>query len=841
MSESKLNDAGVQYLWSKIKAMFALKTDVPSPATATPGMDSVSGQVGASLKYAKEDHTHPKDSSKANVASPTFTGVPSVPTPATGTSSTQIANTAFVANSIAANNSVELPKKQNVLDAGRNITLTELNTGHVRIDGVDLTPLWNVLNDKVDDILVNGDSIVSTLTSGEKIASLTLQAGTNISIIKTGNTYRINNTASGGTVNLYHGITEPDVSLGDNDDIYLRLSTALGNRVDVPPTLASGGAYRGFTDTVDTTNKVYNFEVEFYDSWEYHGFLTFRYDNLTVGKTYRISFNYKTDETPVLYGVGELYGATIQYTSSCIDGRNVSGMVSGGEFKRFTDTYYGNFEYQSFIEDNQLHTYTFDFVAESSTVFFGVYGDRINMNALQVNCTGIVLGEVEEGNEIEDVYYKLEGSWIKDERGIYEDFIGATSQADGTHGLVPAPTTSDVGKVLGADGTWVEQTGGSEVEANPSGTATGTLTKLGIDGNIYEIQGGGGSTYFGVFVDVNNVIQPFINVTDTQIHSYTAIKDCAVTYYIPNDTNTDVFIKLDGVIVGGQYGQYINATSGIVYMKKGQVFTYQSTYSASSGAGYTVYGLQSGSEANYFQPIIYSTEEREIGVWVDNKPLYQKTIVFGSITNRSSISIGVANVEHISVVPDGSWVNDGERPLPYVIGSDASNNIGGYFTIGTSDTSFDVRMGNGSASDSRNGALTVQYTKTTDVAGSGKYNTLGVPNVHYDNSERVIGTWFGETLYQRTFDLSNTIVTDNTWNNNILGTNGSGISIKKYEGYFNLSGENTNYPYNFYRSSTLYNTVCTNTDSDDINIRPNINLGQTIYAGIVTIQYTKTS
>lgn len=476
MSESKLNDAGVQYLWSKIKSMFALKTDVPSPATNTPGMDSVSGQVGASLKYAREDHTHPKDSSKANVASPTFTGVPSAPTPATGTASTQIATTAFVANSIAANNNAELPKKQDVLDAGRNISLTQLSTGHVRIDGVDLTPLWDMLNAKIDDILVNGNSIVSTLTSGEKIASMTLQAGTNISIVRDGNVFRINNTASGGTgdVTLHTGITEPSSDLGTNHDIYLKLSTTIGDRVDVPPTLTSGGAYRGFNYTVDQTNKVYNFWVVFYDSWEYHGFLTFRYDNLTVGKTYRISFNYKTDETPVLYGVGELYGATIQYTSSCIDGRNVSGMVTGGEFKRFTDTYYGNFEYQSFIEDNQLHAYTFDFVAESSTVYFGMYGDRINMNALQVNCTGIVIGEVEEGNEIEDVYYKVNGEWLIYERD--EPFIGATASTDGEEGLVPAPTSSDVGKVLGADGTWVEQSGGIEFVVLNSPTEYNNLT-----------------------------------------------------------------------------------------------------------------------------------------------------------------------------------------------------------------------------------------------------------------------------------------------------------------------------------------------------------------------------
>lgn len=40
----------------------------------------------------------------------------------------------------------------------------------------------------------------------------------------------------------------------------------------------------------------------------------------------------------------------------------------------------------------------------------------------------------------------------------------------------------------------ISASGGSEVEANPTGTATGTLTKLGIDGDVYDISGSGGTT-----------------------------------------------------------------------------------------------------------------------------------------------------------------------------------------------------------------------------------------------------------------------------------------------------------------------------------------------------------
>ena len=75
-------------------------TVIPSAATATPSMDGTAA-VGTSSKYAKEDHVHPTDTSRAPLASPNFSGTPTAPTAAAGTNSTQIASTAFVATAIA--------------------------------------------------------------------------------------------------------------------------------------------------------------------------------------------------------------------------------------------------------------------------------------------------------------------------------------------------------------------------------------------------------------------------------------------------------------------------------------------------------------------------------------------------------------------------------------------------------------------------------------------------------------------------------------------------------------------------------------------------------------------
>lgn len=73
----------------------------PSPSTSTPLMDGTA-TAGTSDAYARGNHRHPKDTSKANLASPTFTGTPKAPTAAAGTNTTQIATTAFVQAALTA-------------------------------------------------------------------------------------------------------------------------------------------------------------------------------------------------------------------------------------------------------------------------------------------------------------------------------------------------------------------------------------------------------------------------------------------------------------------------------------------------------------------------------------------------------------------------------------------------------------------------------------------------------------------------------------------------------------------------------------------------------------------
>jgi hypothetical protein len=68
---------------------------VGQAGSATPLVNGTAA-VGTSLRYARQDHVHGTDTSRAALASPTFTGVPAAPTAAVDTNTTQLATTAYV-------------------------------------------------------------------------------------------------------------------------------------------------------------------------------------------------------------------------------------------------------------------------------------------------------------------------------------------------------------------------------------------------------------------------------------------------------------------------------------------------------------------------------------------------------------------------------------------------------------------------------------------------------------------------------------------------------------------------------------------------------------------------
>lgn len=145
-----------------------------------------------------------------------------------------------------------------------------------------------------------------------------------------------------------------------------------------------------------------------------------------------------------------------------------------------------------------------------------------------------------------------------------------------------------------------------------------------------------------------------------------------------------------------------------------------------------------------YLPALYSEEEREVGVWTDGKPLYQKTVEWSSVPNGrvDGLAHNIQDVEHIHIT---EWIYDNS-----IVGHESSDQYYWAQIFLVNAIGIYYRFGPGWGS---NLPLTVtfQYTKTTDQPGSGKYLPDGQLAHHYSTSEKVVGTWIdGSTLYERT-------------------------------------------------------------------------------------------
>ena len=162
-----------------------------------------------------------------------------------------------------------------------------------------------------------------------------------------------------------------------------------------------------------------------------------------------------------------------------------------------------------------------------------------------------------------------------------------------------------------------------------------------------------------------------------------------------------------------------------------------------------------GAGKDQFQPIIYSEEEREIGVWTDGKPLYEKTISSSdSLTKGAWVAVYTnsnTDVKYykgvVIIDQNGSFVD-----FDYYRGSISTSE---YCVSMYHKTNNSVQVWQNIATTTYGYHLTIQYTKNEDTPGSGTWTPQGVPAVHYDGDEKVIGTWFGETLYEKSFQFTN--------------------------------------------------------------------------------------
>lgn len=165
--------------------------------------------------------------------------------------------------------------------------------------------------------------------------------------------------------------------------------------------------------------------------------------------------------------------------------------------------------------------------------------------------------------------------------------------------------------------------------------------------------------------------------------------------------------------------------------------------------------------ADNYPPLIYSDEEREVGVWTDGKPLYEVTKIYNNLHIRGVeqlLDSGLLSVDSF-VEATGSWVrSDGTCDnLP-------SSHTNGNFCVTANDfdkTTGKINLVVGSFNNYfylESCVITFRYTKTTDNPGSGIWTTSGVPTHHYSTTEQVVGTWIdGKPLYEKTLKIINNI------------------------------------------------------------------------------------
>lgn len=103
----------------------------------------------------------------------------------------------------------------------------------------------------------------------------------------------------------------------------------------------------------------------------------------------------------------------------------------------------------------------------------------------------------------------LDGKTISATDTTYSAFTGATSLADGTSGLVPAPTTTDVDKFLKGDGTWGTVTAAANTIFYANSAATGTTR------SIYKDAAMTTAATMQEIIDANEAGQVILRTTST--------------------------------------------------------------------------------------------------------------------------------------------------------------------------------------------------------------------------------------------------------------------------------------------------------------------------------------
>lgn len=389
--------------------------------------------------------------------------------------------------------------------------------------------------------------------------------------------------------------------------------------------------------------------------------------------------------------------------------------------------------------------------------------------------------------------------------------------------------------------------GGTTVIANPEGTATDTLNKLQVENTIYSVEGGGGNAniWTGTQAELEEVFDDLadgtlVNITDDEqevVEGGTIYSEEEQVIGLWTD-NKPLYQKTltlaSGTISSGVLSvgtitgvdEIIKSECSCTQTNNGRHYglplirttasecIYASTYVDNgtayaqilSGTGYTLSDIEFtitytkstdapidavvGKKTMYIASSdCYSTEEKEVGCWLDGKPLYQKSFSIVPTSAVFTVDVSSLNIEKLidrqatlTRAVNASTATQ-QKNAEYRTETN-SNPAYGILCELRNEGSMQIEISGYLVSEITEIRLTLQYTKTTDTAGSGSYTPASGKAVHYSTDEQVIGTWIdGSTLYRKT--LTGDLTPSGTSYSEIVGTLSSlgATFVTKAEGF----------------------------------------------------------
>lgn len=292
---------------------------------------------------------------------------------------------------------------------------------------------------------------------------------------------------------------------------------------------------------------------------------------------------------------------------------------------------------------------------------------------------------------------------------------GSTNFSDAPVGAIfPFGGTDIPISFLLCDGSAVSRTDYEDL-FNVIGTAFGTgdgSTTFNLPDLREAVPKGAGLTGYtvGAHLDADGLAVGEFLDDRVQSHTHTALNDQQRVYSASSSGNQAAFAQ--------------SATSGTNNGRTGAT-----TEVKSVGVNYIIKAKQIGMPTDFASAVgdivvdknTYSTSETVIGKWIDGKPVYQRTIAVTSPnttaeTNVSIAELGFTNIDKIFITSPSYiylYINNMNQHVPISLGW-GSGDLGIIPATDNSHNGYLVWKVGNSAWISKNGYVTLMYTKTTD-------------------------------------------------------------------------------------------------------------------------------